>query len=102
KPGEKPSEKPEGSWNSEKTYNGGAKVTYKDVTYQAKWWTKGDMPGRSDVWERLGEQITIEPWKKGFGYKGGEKVTFEGVTYQAKWWTNSDIPGKSDVWEKIS
>ncbi|WP_282956923.1 carbohydrate-binding protein [Enterococcus quebecensis] len=39
-------------WNSNLAYNGGSKVTYKGTNYQAKWWTRGEEPGKSPVWEK--------------------------------------------------
>lgn len=32
-------------------YVTGDTVTYNGVTYRAKWWTRGDIPGESDPWE---------------------------------------------------
>lgn len=34
-----------------KEYTGGSQVTYNGLVYEAKWWTKGDTPGVSDVWK---------------------------------------------------
>lgn len=38
-------------WSTNGTYNGGAQVTYDNSTWSAKWWTQGDIPGSSDVWD---------------------------------------------------
>ncbi|HEY1844340.1 MAG TPA: glycosyl hydrolase family 18 protein [Buttiauxella sp.] len=37
-------------WSSTKIYLGGDRVKYQGKQYQAKWWTRGDIPGQSDVW----------------------------------------------------
>ncbi|WP_324255116.1 carbohydrate-binding protein [Carnobacterium maltaromaticum] len=37
-------------WNTSMVYNGGDKVTFNKVTYQAKWWTQGEKPGNAAVW----------------------------------------------------
>ncbi|MFB1050004.1 lytic polysaccharide monooxygenase [Paraliobacillus sp. JSM ZJ581] len=38
------------AWDATKAYLGKDKVTYSGKTYQAKWWTRGDVPGESNVW----------------------------------------------------
>lgn len=46
-----------GIWSTSKIYHGGDRVTYKGQTYEAKWWTQGNVPNQ-DVnyfWET--------PWK---------------------------------------
>ena len=42
------------NWRSDMVYNGGDKTTYQGFEYRAKWWTKGDKPGNSDVWVKEG------------------------------------------------
>lgn len=42
-----------GAWNSTAVYNGGDTVSYQGRRYQAKWWTQGEKPDSSDVWEDL-------------------------------------------------
>ncbi len=42
-----------GSYNPQTAYTGGNRVTYEGHVYQAKWWTKGDVPGKSDVWQLI-------------------------------------------------
>ncbi|MCG5127588.1 carbohydrate-binding protein [Enterobacter mori] len=37
-------------WNANTAYSGGENTIYQGETYQAKWWTRGDLPGKSDVW----------------------------------------------------
>jgi len=39
-----------GEWSSTQIYVAGDTVTYNGATYQAKWWTQGDIPGQADVW----------------------------------------------------
>ncbi|MGL4344797.1 MAG: carbohydrate-binding protein [Cellulosilyticaceae bacterium] len=38
-------------WNQTRAYNGDDRVSYQGQNYTAKWWTKGDIPGESSVWE---------------------------------------------------
>lgn len=46
-------ELPSGTWDSAAVYNGGDTVSYRGRKYKAKWWTQGEKPGSSDVWEDL-------------------------------------------------
>lgn len=43
-----------GTWDSAADYTGGDTVSHGGHRYRAKWWTQGEMPGISDVWEDLG------------------------------------------------
>lgn len=40
-------------WSSSQIYTAGMTVKYHGVMYRAKWWTQGDVPGQSDVWEKV-------------------------------------------------
>ncbi|MFD1334798.1 lytic polysaccharide monooxygenase [Oceanobacillus iheyensis] len=40
-------------WNASTVYLGGDQVTYNGKLYQAKWWTRGDVPGNSQEWEEV-------------------------------------------------
>lgn len=42
------------SWDKAAVYTGGDTVAYQGRQYRAKWWTQGETPGSSDVWEDLG------------------------------------------------
>lgn len=48
------SKPPADAWNSAAVYTGGDIVSYQGRRYRAKWWTQGERPGASDVWEDLG------------------------------------------------
>ena len=43
------------SWNATTAYSGGAKVTYNGATWQAQWWTQGEVPGssQSGAWKKV-------------------------------------------------
>ncbi len=41
------------AYNAAKAYVGGDRVMYEGHIYQAKWWTRGNTPGSSDVWELI-------------------------------------------------
>lgn len=42
------------AWDSAAVYTGGDTVSCQGRRYRAKWWTQGETPGSSDVWEDLG------------------------------------------------
>lgn len=47
-------ETPVEAWDSAAVYTGGDIVSYQRRIYRAKWWTQGEKPDSSDVWEELG------------------------------------------------
>ncbi|MBC2056125.1 hypothetical protein HCJ57_06390 [Listeria booriae] len=83
-------------WSPTKIYVAGDIVKYNNKYYTAKWWTLGDNPNESAVWQIMNEWI--EEWHPLKGYNGGEKVLYEGKIYQAKWWIQGEQPGKSTIW----
>lgn len=42
------------AWDSSAVCTGGDSVSYQGRVYRAKWWTQGETPGNSDVWEDMG------------------------------------------------
>lgn len=44
------------AWNATSVYNGGAKVSYQDQEWSAKWWTQGNIPSNTPdgPWKLLG------------------------------------------------
>lgn len=41
-------------WDKTAVYTGGDIISYQGCLYRAKWWTQGEKPDSSDVWEDLG------------------------------------------------
>ncbi|EJR28446.1 MULTISPECIES: lytic polysaccharide monooxygenase [Bacillus cereus group] len=91
---------PEGAttWDKNKVYNAGDRITFNGNEYEAKWWTLGNQPDISDEWKLLSDAVL--EWNASKAYNGGERVQYQGVAYKAKWWTLGEIPGESQVWEK--
>lgn len=87
------------TWDANKTYNYGDKVLFDDLEYEARWWTKGERPDKTDVWKLLSN--TAVNWETSKAYSGGDKVIFKGKTYEAKWWTQGNEPATSNVWKLI-
>ncbi|UKA03360.1 glycosyl hydrolase family 18 protein [Photobacterium damselae] len=89
------------TWDPNAVYNTGDTVIYDGVTYTAKWWTQGDKPGASDVWQAF-DDGSLKEWSADKVYNGGDQATFEGNTYKAKWWTKGDQPGNPNgPWQLI-
>ncbi|UXI04363.1 glycosyl hydrolase family 18 protein [Photobacterium sp. TY1-4] len=40
-------------WDANQVYVGGDIVVYNGVKYKAKWWTRGEQPDTSDVWQQI-------------------------------------------------
>lgn len=38
------------AWDANTAYNGGARVTYQGRLYEAKWWSRGEIPSASGEW----------------------------------------------------
>ncbi|AXY00959.1 chitinase [Vibrio alfacsensis] len=89
------------TWNKDQVYLGGDKVTYNGVEYTAKWWTQGDTPGASEVWQEK-DDGSVKEWSASKVYNGGDQATYQGLNYKAKWWTKGDKPGVAgSPWEQI-
>lgn len=92
----------EDTYDPSKVYLEGDTVIYKGVKYTARWWTQGEAPDKSQVWEKeaiFNEDGSID-YYEGMICKGGELVAYEGSVYKAKWWTNSK-PGSDSSWELV-
>ncbi|WP_082062988.1 lytic polysaccharide monooxygenase [Paenibacillus sp. IHBB 10380] len=42
-------------WISTKAYVGGEKVQYNGTSYEAKWWTQNEIPGKAQVWKLISD-----------------------------------------------
>lgn len=91
----------EDAWRADQVYVGGDRVVYEGVEYEAKWWTLGEVPGASAVWQRVTPADGPVPWNAGAVYTAGDQVAHEGDAYEARWWTQGDEPGHHEVWTLI-
>lgn len=50
-------------WDMAAVYTGGDTVNYNGCLYRARWWTQGEVPDTSDVWEDLGilDGVAVQP-----------------------------------------
>lgn len=110
-----PEESPYQIWSESATYLAGTKVVWRRNVYQAKWWTRGDVPDNPVLqswetpWQIVGPVLpgetpiprpTLSPgafpsWSGSEVYDAGQIVLYEGVPYEAKWWTQGDSPAAS-------
>lgn len=52
------------AWDKSAVYHGGDSIVYENKIYKAKWWTQGEIPGKSDVWEDTRQSLTKEEEEK--------------------------------------
>jgi chitinase len=110
-----PDQSPYQIWNEFGTYLEKTKVVWHGNVYEAKWWTKGDMPDNPVLqswetpWQLIGPvlpgekpipQPTLPPgtypeWSGKIEYQAGQRVLFEGKPYLAKWWNVGESPAAS-------
>ena len=98
---------PGDTYVSGKAYHRGDTVVFNGKTYRAKWWTRGENPETSQVWELVDDgNQTAAPaaWSPFKIYTAGMQVTYKGRVYEAKWWTLGLAPGKGwwSAWKQIS
>lgn len=102
-------------WREAGVYHKGTKVVWHGSVYEAKWWTKNELPDNPvlQAWEtpwRLvgpvlpGDKPLEQPklpshifpqWYGGAVYDAGERVMFEGEAFRAKWWNQGESPAAS-------
>lgn len=110
-----PATSPYPIWDEDATYLVGSKVTWHRNVYEAKWWTKGELPDDAVLdefetpWKLIGPVLpgekpipvpTLPPgtypdWVGTDVYEAGDRIQFEGIPFEAKWWTQGDSPEAS-------
>lgn len=104
-------------WDENATYLVGTKVTWHHNVYEAKWWSRGDLPDDAvlDEWETpwtlIGPVLpgetpvpiptlptdTYPTWSGTAVFEQGDRVMFDGIPFEAKWWTQGDSPEASST-----
>jgi len=107
-----PATSPYQIWQQSGTYLANTKVVWHQNVYQAKWWTRGDIPDNPVLepwqtpWKIIGPVLpgekpippaTLPPgtypaWDGKNIYNAGQRVLLKGIPYQTKWWTQGDSP----------
>lgn len=99
-------------WQESSVYLKGAKVVWHGNVYEAKWWTKKDMPDNPVLqsyetpWQLIGPVLpgdkpvklltlpagTYPTWYGEAIYSEGDRVLFNGLPYESKWWNKGESP----------
>lgn len=110
-----PERSPYQIWQETGAYSKGVKVVWHGNVYEAKWWTKKDLPDNPVLqawetpWQLVGPVLsgekpiqqptllkgTYPKWSGRTVYEGGDRILFEGVPFQAKWWNQGESPAAS-------
>ena len=76
-------------WSPESVYTGGDTIAYNGKLYRAKWWTQGETPGQSDVWEdtfiAAGHQRSTPTATSAADPTVGKREDFKVVGYYPAW-----------------
>lgn len=122
-----PATSPYQVWSPMGTYLAGDKVVWHHNVYEAKWWTKDDVPDNPVLqswetpWNLIGPVLpgekpipqptvpkdTYPSWSDSAIYEAGQRVMFEGFAYQAKWWNQGEGPNSasdpdSSPWARLT
>jgi chitinase len=112
-----PATSPYAIWDEDATYLAGTKVVWHRMVYEAKWWTKGDLPDDAVLdefetpWTLIGPVLpgetpipiptlpagTYPEWLGTSVYEAGDRIQFKGLPFEAKWWTQGDSPEASST-----
>jgi chitinase len=107
-----PATSPYQIWSEAAAYLQGTKVVWRKNVYEAKWWTRGDIPDNPVLqtwetpWKLVGPVLpgetpvqtltlpagTYPEWNGESVYDTGARVLFKGTPYEAKWWTKGASP----------
>jgi len=107
-----PATSPYPIWSEEATYLAKTKVVWHRNVYEAKWWTKGDLPDSPALdayevaWTLIGPVLPGETpapvvtlpadsfaeWTGKSVYEKGDRIMYAGLGFEAKWWTQGDSP----------
>jgi chitinase len=99
-------------WQATGAYPKGVKVVWHGNVYEAKWWTKDDLPDNPVLqewqtpWQLIGPVLpgekpvtqptlpegTYPDWAGQTIYNQGDRVLFDGTPFEAKWWNQGGSP----------
>ncbi len=112
-----PATSPYPIWNELSSYPAGTKIVLRGNVYEAKWWTRGDVPDNPVLqedqtpWRLIGPVLPGETpvpvptlpanfypaWKPDVAYPAGTRVLYKGAAFQARWWNTGTSPESSIV-----
>ncbi|QOT16028.1 glycosyl hydrolase family 18 [Paenarthrobacter sp. YJN-5] len=123
-----PATSPYPIWSGLAAYTKAERVVWQGNVYEAKWWTKDDVPnnpvakGSSAPWALIGPVLpgdkpqpqvtapagTYPEWSSGTVYRKGDRVMFDQKVFEAKWWSQGQSPetalqgSTESAWMKLS
>lgn len=123
-----PATSPYPIWSAVATYVKSDRVVWQGNVYEAKWWTRNEVPnnpvaaGAAAPWTLIGPVLpgdrpqpeitlpagTYPEWSAATAYHKGDRVMLAGRAFEAKWWVQAQSPeaalqGSADTaWLKIS
>ncbi|WP_427016769.1 chitinase [Pseudarthrobacter sp. P1] len=123
-----PATSPYPIWSAVATYVQSDRVVWQGNVYEAKWWTRADVPndpvheGAQTPWKLIGPVLpgdkpkpdvvvpagAFPDWSATTVYHKGDRVMLDGHVFEAKWWIQADSPeaalqGATDSgWLKLS
>lgn len=123
-----PATSPYPVWAAQSSYPGGTKIVWHGNVYEAKWWTRGDVPDdpvlqeSQTPWRLIGPVLPGETpvpvpslpanlypaWRPDVAYAAGKRVVYQGVAFEARWWNTATSPESSLVdpggspWQALS
>ncbi|MCK0116077.1 DUF1349 domain-containing protein [Isoptericola sp. S6320L] len=89
---------PDATWDATAVYDDGATVAYDGATWEALWWSSGDVPGASvhGPWAEQGAASGCgTAWTASAVHHSGDVVVHAGHEWSAAWWTRGQEPGAS-------
>ena len=107
-----PATSPYAIWSPDASYLEGTKIVWHRSVYQAKWWTRGELPDNPVLnewetpWTLIGPVLpgekpielptlpagTYPEWEGPVVYEKGDRVLFDGVPFESKWWNEGESP----------
>ncbi|WP_159701075.1 chitinase [Arthrobacter sp. 18067] len=123
-----PATSPYPIWSPVATYVQSDRIVWQGNVYEAKWWTKDDVPndpvhdGAAAPWKLIGPVLpgdrpapeitvpagTYPAWSATTVYHKGDRVMLDQHVFEAKWWVQTQSPeaalqGSSDsAWTKLT
>lgn len=99
-------------WSTESSYLKGTKIVWHGSVYEAKWWTRGELPDDPVLnewetpWTLIGPVLpgekpfepltlpvgTYPDWSGATVYERDTRVLFDGMPFEAKWWNQGESP----------
>lgn len=107
-----PATSPYAIWSPSASYLKGTKIVWHRSVYQAKWWTRGELPDNPVLnewetpWTLIGPVLpgetpvklptlpegTYPRWEGPVIYEKGQRVLLDGVPFESKWWNTGESP----------